>query len=251
MAQIFVHRRGQGSSVRFKGVGVGADNAVLQSDDAGGVLFGQFGVVSDHDHQPVLRHGLEQLHDLNAGIAVQRAGGFICQQDIGVVHQCAGNGDALHLTAGHLAGMLVQLVAQTHVFQRFSRSAPPLGLGDAGDGQRQFHVGQNGLVRDQIVALEHETDGVVAVRVPVAVGVLFGGDAVDDQIAAVVPVQTAHDVQQGGLAGTARAEDGNKFVVAQVQADIIQCFLDQIAGFVFFSDVFELKHVLCLSAAFC
>ena len=31
--------------------------------------------------------------------------------------------------------------------------------------------------------------------------------------------------------------------LSQVQADIIQCFLHQIAGFVFFLDVVELEHV--------
>ena len=50
---------------------------------------------------------------------------------------------------------------------------------------------------NQIVALEHKTNGVVAVGVPVAVGVFFGGNTVDDQITAVVAVQAADDVQRG------------------------------------------------------
>ena len=49
--------------------------------------------------------------------------------------------------------------------------------------------------------------------------------------------------QQGGLTGTAGAENGDEFVIPQVQADIIQCFLHQIAGLVFFLDVVELEHV--------
>ena len=65
----------------------------------------------------------------------------------------------------------------------------------------------------------------------------------------IVAVQAADDVQQGGLAGTAGAENGNKFIVPQVQADVIQCFLDQIAGLVFFFDVFELEHVQAFPAA--
>ena len=47
---------------------------------------------------------------------------------------------------------------------------------------------------DQVIALEHKADGVVPVGVPVAVCVFFCGDAVDDQIAAVVAIQTADDV---------------------------------------------------------
>jgi len=224
------------------GHGVGADHTVLQLYDAGGVAFGQLRVVGDHDHQPVPRYFLEQLHDLNAGLAVQCAGGLVCQQDIGVVHQCAGNGYALHLPAGHLAGVLVQLVAQPHLLQRSGGTAAALGFGNARDGQRQLHIAQHGLVGDQVIALEHETDGVVPVGVPVAVGIFFGGDAVDDKITAVVAVQTADDVQQGGLAGAAGAQNGHEFVVPQVQTDVVQCVLHQLAGLIFFVDLFELEH---------
>ena len=243
MPHVPVHG-GNGSSLvlGFVGHGVGADHAVLQLYDAGGVALGQLRVVGDHDHQTVPRHFLEQFHDLNAGLAVQCAGGLIGQQDVGVVHQCAGNGHALHLPAGHLAGVLVQLVAQPHLLQRSGGTAAALGLGNARDGQCQLYVAQHGLVGDQVITLEHKADGVVPVGVPVAVGVFFCGDAVDDQIAAVVAIQTADDVQQGGLAGAAGAKNGHKFVVPQVQTDVVQCVLHQLAGLIFFVDLFELEH---------
>ena len=143
--------------------------------------------------------------------------------------------------------MLVQLVAQTHFLQRLGGPAAALGTRYAGNGQCQLHVGQHGLVGNEVVALEHEADGVVAVGVPVAVGVLFGGDAVDE-VAAVVPVQTTDDVQQGGLAGAAGAKDGDELAVAEVQADLVKGCLDQVAGLVLLVDLFELKHGFCLSA---
>ena len=244
MPQIPVHRRCQRGIVRGKGVRVGKDHAVLQPDDAGGILLGQLRVVGDHDHQTVLGNFLQQLHHLNACLTVQRTGGLVRQQDAGIVHQCTGNGHALHLAAGHLAGVLVQLIAQPHLGQCFGGAAAALGLGDAGNGQRQLYVGKHRLVRDQVITLEHEADGVVAVGVPVAIGVLVGGNAVDHQIAAVITVQTADDVQQSGFAGAGRAQNGNEFVIPQVEAYIIQRFLDKIAGPVFFFDVFELEHVL-------
>ena len=241
-AHVLVHRRRDGCSIRLIGHGVGADDAVLQVDDAGRIALGQLRVVGDHDHQPVFGDLFQQLHDLDAGLAVQSAGRFVGQQDVRVVHQGAGDGHALHLTAGHFAGVLVQLVAQADLFQRFGGAAFALGTGDAGDGQSQLHVGQHGLVRDQIVALEHKADGVVAVGIPIAIGVFPRGNTVDDQVAAVVAVQTADDVQQGGLAGTAGAEDGDKFAVAQVQTDIVQRVLYKVAGFILFADVFDLQH---------
>lgn len=232
--------RGKLSGVGLVGGGVGADDTILQVHDAGGVLLGQLRVVGDHDHQPVLCHLLEQLHDLDAGLAVQRAGGLVRQQDIRIVDQRTGNGNALHLAAGHLAGVLMQLIAQPHLLQRLGGAALALCARDAGNGQGQLHIGQNGLMRDQVVALEHKADGVVAVGVPIAVGVLFGGDPVDDKVTAVVPIQAADDVQQGGLTGAGGAQDGDEFAVAQVQADIIQCGLYKVTGFVFLADLFQL-----------
>ena len=69
------------------------------------------------------------------------------------------------------------------------------------------------LVGDQVVALEHKADGVVAVGVPVPVLVLLGGDAVDDQVAGIVAVQAADDVEEGGFAGAAGAQDGDELIV--------------------------------------
>ena len=139
--------------------------------------------------------------------------------------------------------MLVQLVAQTHLFEGFHGSAAALGPGHAGDGQCQLHVGEHRLVGDKVIALEHETNGVVAVGVPVAVGVLLGGDAVDDQVTAIIAVKAADDVEQCGFAGAAGAQDGDKLIVTEVQADIVEGDLFQIACFVFLADFFKLKHI--------
>ena len=46
----------------------------------------------------------------------------------------------------------------------------------------------------------------------------------------------------GGLAGAAGAKNGHKFVVPQVQTDVVQCVLHQLAGLIFFVDLFELEH---------
>ena len=51
-------------------------------------------------------------------------------------------------------------------------------------------------MRDQVIALEHETDRVVTVGIPVAVLIFFRGDAVDDQVAAVIAVEAADDIKE-------------------------------------------------------
>ena len=199
------------------GVGVPGDPAVLQGDDAGGVLLGQLGIMGDHDDQPVPGHLLQKLHHLHAGLAVQRAGGLVGQEDVRVVDEGPGDGNALHLAAGHLGGHLVELVAQPHLFQGVHGPAAALLLGHARQGQGKLHVGEHRLMGDQVIALEHEADGVVAVGVPVAVLVVLGGAAVDDEVAAGVAVQAADDVQRGGFAAAGGAQDGHELVFPELQ----------------------------------
>ena len=241
--------RGKLCVVRLEGAGIVGDSAVPQTDDAVGILLRQFGVVGDHDYEAVFCHILQQLHDLDARLAVQCAGGLVGQQDVGIVDEGAGDGHALHLAARHLGGALVELVPQAHLPQRLGGTAAALSARHARDGQGQFDVGEDGLVGDEIIALEHEADGVVAVGVPVPVGVAAGGDAVDDELAAVVAVEAADDVEQRGLARAAGAEDGDKFAVAQVEADPVERCLRQIAGGVFLFDIDKLKHWPAFPAA--
>ena len=205
-----------------EGVGVALQFAVQHPDDAGGILLGQRRVVGDHDDQPVFADLLEQLHDLDACFGVQRAGGLVGQDDVGVVDDGPGNGHPLHLPARHLAGLFEQLAAQTHLFQRLDGAVPPLGPADAGQRQGQLHIPQHRLVGDQIVALEHEPHRMVAVGVPIPVLEGLCRPSVDDKITISVLIQPADDVQQGGLAAARRAEDGDEFRAPELDADPFQ-----------------------------
>ena len=199
-----------------------------------------------HHHQPVLCDLLEQVHDLQAGVAVERAGGLVRQQDLRVVDKRPCDRHALHLSARELRRLFVDMLAQADLFERFLGTCGAVACADAADGQRQLHVFENGLVRDQVVALEHKADRMVAVAVPVAVAVFFGRDAVDDQIACVVAVESADDIQQRGLAGAALPQDGDKFVVAQAERNALERLLHQRAGFVYLFYTFDLQHIFSL-----
>ena len=190
-----------------------------------------------HDDQAVLADLLQQFHHLDAGLGVQRAGGLVGQDDIGVVDDGPGNGHPLHLAARHLAGALVQLVAQAHLFQGLRRPVPPLGPADPRQGQGQLDVAQHRLVGDQVVALEHKSYRVVAVRIPVPVLKGFGGAPVDDQIAVGILVQPADDVQQSGLATARRAQDGDELRAAELDADPLQGMDGACAHGIIFLDV--------------
>ena len=88
-----------------------------QHDVAAAVL-GYFGVVGDEDDGASFgMQLLEQYQNLERGAGVQVTRGFVCQDNGGIVHQGAGDGYALHLTAGHLIGFMFQPVSQPHGLQ--------------------------------------------------------------------------------------------------------------------------------------
>lgn len=71
-----------------------------------------------------------------------------------------------------------------------------------GKRERELDVGEHRLMRDEIVALEDEADMMIAIRIPIGTRVVFGGRAVDDELAGIGVVKTTQHVEQGGLTGT-------------------------------------------------
>ena len=184
---------------------------VQHPDDPVRVFIGQVRVVRHHDDQAFPADLPQDLHDLYARFAVQRAGRLVRQQDLRIVDQGPRDGHALHLAAAQLVGLLAQLVGQPDLFQRFLRPAAAFLPADAAQRQRQLHVGQHRLVRNQVVALEHEPDRVVPVGVPVAFLKLLRALPADDQVALRVLVQSADNIQQRGLPAPRRSEDRDEF----------------------------------------
>ena len=102
-------------------------------------------------------------------------------------------------------------------------------------------------MHDQVVALKDKADCVVPIRVPVPVPVFFCRYAVDNEIAAVIAVESADDIEQRRLAGAAGPEDRDKFVVPQIETHAAECLLDVAAGLVLFSYILDLKHFISFS----
>ena len=50
----------------------------------------------------------------------------------------------------------------------------------ARERERKLHVGEDGLVGNQVITLENKPDAVIAVGVPVTVGVVRSVDAIND-----------------------------------------------------------------------
>ena len=121
----------------------------------------------DHDNELFVRDLLQKLHDLHRRLTVERAGRLVGQQNLRIVDQRTRNRNALHLSAGHLVWLLVQLVAQPDFFQRLHGALFPLGLAYARERQCKFHVLQYRLMRNQVIALKNKANRMVAVGIPV------------------------------------------------------------------------------------
>jgi acyl-CoA thioesterase-1 len=99
---------------------------------------------------------LDQGHHFVGALAVQVAGGLVAQKEGWVGNNRSGNGHALFLAAGKLAGEVVHAVGQANDAERGFHVLAPLGLGELGQQERQLHVLERGEHRNQVVHLEDE-----------------------------------------------------------------------------------------------
>ena len=186
-----------------EGVGVLENFAIEQADDTRRILLGKLGVMCYHDNQTLARNLADEVHNLHRGHSVECACRLVGEQDFRVIDQGARNRNTLALTARKLIGAFIVLVGEADAVERLFRATDALLLADARDGQGKLDITENGLVGNEVVALEDETDAVVAVDIPVAIAITPRGSAVDNQVARGVVVETADDVQQCGFS-TAR-----------------------------------------------
>ena len=176
----------------------------------------------NHDNELILGNLLEDIHYLHGGIGVERARRFVRKKDIGVIDERTRDCDTLHLTAGHLVRLFVELVAKPYLFQRLGGALSAFARSDAGERQCKLNIGQNRLVRDKVVRLKNETDGMVSVSVPVRVREIFCGLPVDDQITGGVVVKSADDIEHSGFTAAGVTENCYKLALPKLQTDALQ-----------------------------
>ena len=130
---------------------------VLHEHHLVGRLAGQAHLVGDHDDGHVrLGERLDDVEHLLHHLGVKRARGLVEQHDLRVHVEGAGDGHALLLAAGELVGVLVHLAFQPHALKVGEAVALCLLARDFEhfDGSER-HVLEHGLVRVEVVALEH------------------------------------------------------------------------------------------------
>jgi hypothetical protein len=201
---------------------VGGNRAITDGDDAVGEL-GDVGLVRDEDDGVALGvKVVEERHDLDRGLRVEVAGGFVGQDDGRAIDECTGNGDALTLAAGELVGLVHHALGEVYLRQDFLGALDALGCGRAVIDERQFDVVQRGGASEQVECLEDEADFLVANAGELII-VEFGDVvAVEPVMALRGRIEAAEEVHQRGFAGTGRAHDGDVLVVADTDVDAAQ-----------------------------
>jgi hypothetical protein len=202
--------------------GDSGDDAVADGDDAVGEL-GDVGLVGDDDDGVALGVEIvEERHDLVAGLGVEVAGGFVGEDDGGLVDQGAGDGDALALAAGELVGLVHHAGAEVDGLEDGLGAGDALGGGGAVVDEGQLDVVQRGGAGEQVEGLEDEADLLVADAGEFVVVELADVVAVEPVLALGRGVEAADEVHQRRLAGAGGAHDGDVLVVLDAQVDAAQ-----------------------------
>jgi hypothetical protein len=119
-------------------------------------------VRNESDGEATVVECLQNFNDLDCGATVKVAGGFVGQQDRGLVHEGPGDGNTLLLSAGKLGREVAYAITESDHVERGSGTFLALFFRNAGVERRQFDILQCGRARQQVETLEDEPNALVA-----------------------------------------------------------------------------------------
>lgn len=127
---------------------------------------GEDGVVCDDDEGDFL-DAVEVEEEVGyrvGGGGVERAGGFVGEDKLGLVDEGAGDGGAKFFAAGELPGEVVKSLAEADVFEEVAGTGFGFGggLGPITGEARDEDVFEDGELGEEVLLLENEAERVVA-----------------------------------------------------------------------------------------
>jgi hypothetical protein len=175
--------------------------------------------VGDDEHRgaKALVQMLQHPQHLAPGGAVERAGGLVAEQHVGLLGHSAGDGDTLLLAAGQLAGEMAAPRAQPHQRQRLVR-----GHRVAGDLGHQLDVLLGGERGHEVVELEDEAEMVAPIAGELPVGHRGQLAVAEPCPPRAGPVEPAEDVEKRRLAAARGPEQHHDLARRQLQVDPAQ-----------------------------
>src|SRR6185503_17664288 len=186
----------------------------------------------------------EEADDVTAGLLIEVSGRLVGEDDLRVVHESAGDGDALALAAGELARAMLGAIGQSDAIERRTGALSPLVAVDPGVEQRELGVFQDRGAREEVEGLENEAELQVADLRELARG--EGGDvfAVEPVFALGGRIEASEDVHQRRLAGARRSDDRDELAAIDLEIDPVKRRHCVLAGVVDLIDPLELNQLL-------
>ncbi len=202
------------------------DGSVSQGDDAVATL-GNLLLVRDEDDR--LTSGVEVVEDAQdhlSGGCVQVPGGFVGEDDQGIVDEGPGDGGPLLLASGKLRRAVMSPVGEADDFDHGLGSFAAVGGRMALIEEGDFEILEHGELRNEVEALKDETDALASND-----GTLVVTEAGDVVAAEKVAsrggsVEAADQVHEGALTGPTLPSDGYGLALFKIEIDTAEC-MDQ------------------------
>ena len=179
-------------------------------------------VRDDDDRHARLVELAEQVHHLDGGLAVQCTRRLVGQDDVGLRNDGAGYRYTLFLPARQFAGQVVRPFFQAEPFELLHGQGVAPAAAHALVVERQGHVLDGVLERDEVEGLKDEANHAVAVVGGAVLAEVADGGAVQDIFAAVIGVEDAEDVEQGRLPRARGTHDRDELAPFDVERDAFQ-----------------------------
>ena len=166
----------------------------------------------------------EQVENLGLDGDVEGGDGFVGDDDAGVEHEGAGDGDALALAAGeHVRVAAVLVGAQANLLHDRAGGGVAFGaVAAAVDDERLFEDGADGFARVEraVGVLEHHLDAEAQAAALGGAGG-FGLSPVEQEDAVAGRFEQGRHAGEGGFAAAGFADDGQRLGLAELERDAV------------------------------
>jgi hypothetical protein len=164
--------------------------------------------IMGHQHKRRAGCGIEfknQPHDLLRGLRIKVTRGLVGEKNLWPVHERAGDRNPLLFSAGKLNRVVVQAVFETDPLQQICGTAARVIF--TADLRGHHHVFQSGQRRQQLEALEDETDKLVADLRQLLFVRPVQRDSIEDHRSFAGTFKTGADSDQRRLPAARRADN--------------------------------------------
>ena len=199
-----------------------SDPPNVHHGDAIGQRVGVHWIVGDHDSDPVER--LQVPAQITAHVAacagIERSQRLVEQEQMWFGRQRTSEGDTLRLTTRESSRRVGGVIGESDTSQPFGGVPPRLGSRGAPGPQAEGDVLERRKVSEQQIVLEHDADRTLLGRHEDARHRIVDERTVDGDAAIVDRDQPSQGSQNGRLAGTVRAEDGQRLAPRDAEIDV-------------------------------